>query len=405
MDDYALSTINSEKEWEEYLQLLRTVFGEHEGVDNIVKRLKENHPKFTWNNIFIVKHKEKIVATLNLIPQTWSINDISIKVAEMGMVATLPEYRKLGIQRLLNKEYDKKIFKENYDLSAIEGIPYFYRQFGYEYTLPLDVETRISLNKIPDYKEEFQIRQFQEKDILKASKLLQKTQKKYLIHSIRDNDIWKMQYKTGWQADWPFEGYVVEDQRETIAYFRISIKENKLFLIEISETNQPVAESILGFLKKHAKKHGLTEIISRISNDEPFSNTLKTLGAEPNRPYAWQIKVIDHLSLLKKMQPLLELRLEASEYRNLSDKIKINLYKKCIQLDIKEGKLNQTLLCEGLRSDEIRINYDVFPQLLSGTKKIEELCTIYKDVSVTPKYLKLIDTLFPNGVSFINACY
>ena len=40
--------------------------------------------------------------------------------------------------------------KGDYDLSHIQGIPYFYRQFGYEYALPLEGGWRVDLHLVPD---------------------------------------------------------------------------------------------------------------------------------------------------------------------------------------------------------------------------------------------------------------
>ena len=405
MNKYSLTNIETDEDLEEYLQLMRTIFGENDGVDVMVKRLLENYPGFNWKSIFVVKHESKIIASLNIIPQTWSIGGIPLKAAEMGMVATLSEYRKQGFQRILNKEYEKRLREEGYIISVIEGIPYFYRQFGYEYTIPLDVETRIPTNKIPNYNQSLKIRIFKEEDLPRATELLQETQKKYLVHSIRQDEIWAVQCRTGWQGDWPFEGYLAEEKGVITAYFRLSKKEGNLYLIEVSETDQDTAESILGFLKAYAWDRGLAELVSRVSHNEPFTQTLTSIGGERNKPYAWQVKVIDHLRLFEKLAPLFERRLASSPYRRLTDKVKFNLYRRCISLDILEGKIKEVSPCDGLRCDEIRINHEVFSQLLLGSRSVNELLEIYRDVSIKPRYTMLVDVLFPKGVSFIHPLY
>ncbi|MCL6578374.1 MAG: GNAT family N-acetyltransferase [Candidatus Bathyarchaeota archaeon] len=50
-------------------------------------------------NFLVIKHHDKIVATLNLIPVKWSIGGIPLQVAEMGQVATLAEYRHRGLEK------------------------------------------------------------------------------------------------------------------------------------------------------------------------------------------------------------------------------------------------------------------------------------------------------------------
>ena len=68
-----------------------------------------NHPEMTARNFFALWDGDLMVATLNLIPQTWSLGGVPLKVAEMGLVATHPEYRNRGLQRMLNKEFDKRV--------------------------------------------------------------------------------------------------------------------------------------------------------------------------------------------------------------------------------------------------------------------------------------------------------
>jgi predicted acetyltransferase len=69
-------------------------------------------------------------------------------------------------------QYHKRVLEQGYDLSAIEGTPYFYRQFGYEYAIPLDEQTRIRLEEIPDYEPLYTIRPFMNHDVSKAMELL-----------------------------------------------------------------------------------------------------------------------------------------------------------------------------------------------------------------------------------------
>jgi predicted N-acetyltransferase YhbS len=194
---------------------LREVFGPDESVDVLAKRLIDHHPEMMLEDHFVIKHKNRIVACLNLIPEKWCIGEIPLKVAEMGCVGTLPEFRHRGLIRMLVKEFHKRVATHGYDLSVIEGIPYFYRQFGYEYAIPLDEEITIRLDQIPDYELKQVIRPFTERDIPKAMQLLKQAQQKFYVHSVRDKQIWKMQHETG-MASSPnkFEGYAVEEKGE-----------------------------------------------------------------------------------------------------------------------------------------------------------------------------------------------
>ena len=79
------------------------------GLDTLAKKLIDCHPNMTLKNIYFVRDKGRMVSTLNLIPVTWSIGGIKLKVAEMGYVGTLPEYRGKGLIRKLVEEYHKDV--------------------------------------------------------------------------------------------------------------------------------------------------------------------------------------------------------------------------------------------------------------------------------------------------------
>ena len=136
-DDFTFEHLETDGDIEQNLELMQKVFREDRDVENLVKKLIFHHPTMTLKDFFVIKHHGKVVASLNLIPVKWSIGGIPLKVAEMGCVATLAEHRHRGLQQRLINEFHEQVAEHGYDLCAIEGIPYFYRQFGYEYAIPL----------------------------------------------------------------------------------------------------------------------------------------------------------------------------------------------------------------------------------------------------------------------------
>jgi len=144
---------------------------------------------------------------------------------------------------------------------------YFYRQFGYEYALPLLEETKIRLEQIPDYKSNLTFRPFIGEDIPRAIQLLEESHKKFYVHAIRDQQIWKMQHETGITGADKFEGRVVEKGGSLIAYFRISSDlENKTLIPrEVSDADWYTNNAILKFLKDYGKQHGLGVLMTQIS--------------------------------------------------------------------------------------------------------------------------------------------
>jgi GNAT superfamily N-acetyltransferase len=80
----------------------------------------------------------------------WRYGDIEFGVTQPEMVATLPEYRNRGLVRQLFAMIHARSAAEGHRVQAITGIPYFYRQFGYEYVLDLEGSRIVPVAAIPE---------------------------------------------------------------------------------------------------------------------------------------------------------------------------------------------------------------------------------------------------------------
>jgi predicted N-acetyltransferase YhbS len=407
-DDFTFHHLETDEDIEQNLDLMRNVFGQNSGVDNLVKKLINHHPTMTLKDFFVIKHRGKIVAGLNLIPEKWNIGDVALKVAELGCVATLPEFRHLGLQRRLVNEFHKQAKEQEYDLCAIEGIPYFYRQFGYEYAIPLNEETRIRLDQIPDYESSLNVRPFTEKDIPEAMQLLKQSQRKFCIHTVRDEQIWKMQQQTGLDSEGRFDSFAVEKDGTMVTYLRISDKpENReLMLRETTDTDYSTNKTILKFLKDTGKQRGLETLVSNISYLDSLSQQLVALGAVQRiPPYAWQIRIIDYVKIFQKMKTLFEKRLAASPYCSLSEKLNFNFRSHTVQITVEDGTIASVQRIMSGEDRTIGLNPLVFTQLLLGHRGRSELEMIYPDFGIRQSHKHLIDVLFPKLPSYIHSPY
>ena len=217
-EEFTFQHLETDEDVAQHLELMRSVF-EHERADLLVEKWISHHPWMSLKDFFVIKHRGKIVAALNLIPSMWSIGGIPLKTAELACVATLPGYRHQGLQRRLMSEYHKQLSEQGYDISAIEGIPFYYRQFGYEYALPLNEQTKIKLDQVPDYESKHVIHPLASKDVPTAMNLLSQAAQKFYVRNTLDKDMWKMRMETRMLAEYKFEIYAVEEDGKVTAYF------------------------------------------------------------------------------------------------------------------------------------------------------------------------------------------
>ena len=102
--------------------------------------LSGDHPTFSPNDFTLIEESAsgKIISTMNTISQTWSYEGIKFGVGRPELVGTLPEFRNRGLVRLQFEEIHKWSAERGELVQAIIGIPFYYRQFGYEMALDLD---------------------------------------------------------------------------------------------------------------------------------------------------------------------------------------------------------------------------------------------------------------------------
>lgn len=98
------------------------------------------HPTTKADDVTVVidtKKSDKIISSACLISQTWVYEDIPFAVGRPELIATHPDYRRRGLIREQMGVIHAKSASRGELVTAITGIPWYYRQFGYEMGLNL----------------------------------------------------------------------------------------------------------------------------------------------------------------------------------------------------------------------------------------------------------------------------
>jgi predicted acetyltransferase len=390
---------------EQVYALMRVVFP-HEGVDDIVRHLLELYLPMTMDNVFTVTYGDETVASLVLIPQTWVMDGVELKVAEMGCVATHPDHRGRGLQRTLNERFDEAAETGGFDLCALAGIPFFYRQFGYEYSLDLDHKTTIPVSELPDTQPSLDSRKFTEADIPDAAELLDSYHSRYMVHCPRTAPVWRMQHTTGFYNGEPYEGYTLHEGGVTQAYLRVQPRpRDKTLVLKEAGAVPGAHKQVLAFLRRLCVESGLETLVSTLGYVDPLSELLMGLGAQQSLPYGWQVKIVDVVRLLEKISPLLESRLAGTRFSVLSERLNLNFRKFSVDLFFESGKVAGVTLSSDCSERALGLNPYVFPPLLLGYRSREELAYCYPDFRVATSRRELLDTLFPKKPSYVHHVY
>src|SRR5262245_16813323 len=116
--------------------------------------LSGRHPLITPGDFALVEDTRQatIVSATCLLAQTWEYEGIPVPIGRPEVVATAPDYRNRGLVRAIFELIHARSAALGHLAQGITGIPYYYRQFGYEYALDLEGSRSVYVAAIPKLK-------------------------------------------------------------------------------------------------------------------------------------------------------------------------------------------------------------------------------------------------------------
>jgi hypothetical protein len=407
-----LKSLCDERDVERVSTFNGQIFGQD--VAAMTRALILHHPSTRPEHWLFVEDEssEQIVSSLCLIPWQWRYEDMTLKSGEMGIVSTLDSYRNRGIVREQITRFKELLRDEGFHLSHIQGIPYFYRQFGYEYALPLEAQWQLELRNVPDVPEEmtscYHFRPATVEDIPVLMRLYDEATRHLDISTLRGEDIW--QFLLIYNMGTAIEGetwLMLDADNQPIAYWRITWHGfgEGLIVGETSRLSIDAAKVLLHWLKAMALERGKPYIRFNLPVSNDLLRAACSYGAYDTGIYAWQIHIVDVVRLLRQLTPVLERRIANSPFAGLSQKVVINLYREAFELHFKQGKLLSVNTIGFSHEGEIRLPPMLLAPLLLGYRSHEELRQMFPDVSIHGQSRYLVDVLFPKLDSFIFTNY
>ena len=387
----------------------------------VLPRQIANLPGFGREKNYFIRDLDKgiIVSSLNAIPFTWNYEDVPLRNLELGWVGTLKEYRRKGLNKLLYTHFDNLLHSGNYDISTIQGIPYFYRQFGYDFVIPMDHTVLIRTNQIlpideknpPEYMK-LNIRPAEKKDLPIMIELLQELNQKLLVHAPRSAELWELQesIKKQWEND--FQSYVVLDGSKIIGYFRLvmSIKKDStpnkssMTVIESSIRTFDGALRVVQFLYNEAVQNDIAVISSQGPSFNSLSKVMANIGGAGKPWWKYQVRIINMTNMLQKISPVLERRLKGTMFEGLTYDVIMNSFQNCYKLKFVNGKIVDVTNLGPQQVNEnqaFRAPPKDLARLVLGAYSIKEIEQNNIDFIVRGEIRLIAETLFPKRESSI----
>ncbi len=383
------------------------------------------HPTTSPADFVLVEDKGQIVSAAGLIPQVWHYAGRPFGVGRPELVGTDPAYRRQGVMRAIFAQLHALSAAYGHQVQGITGIPWYYRQFGYEYALALGGSRSLRVEDVPvadpNQPDPCQIRSATLADIPALMTLYQNYAADKLITAPLDEARWRYELtERGYAARTCClvlpSGRVAGAFTASTAVFRESLILRTL-IVEPGVSLRQVLPVVARYLKAWGQTY-LAETTPPDTVAAKFTTLSLDLGAEhpayaafeaklgpAQRPYAWCMRVSHLPDFIRHLTPVLEQRLAVSVMCGYSGALNLSFYRDGLRLQFDQGRLVEVAAWPppdfGQDWEGAGFPPLIFWQLLFGYRSLDELRETFPDCQADEEPALLLKALFPKQASWV----
>jgi hypothetical protein len=320
------------------------------------------HPTMSAADFIVVEdvRARKIVSSTCLIPQVWTYEDIPFTVGRPELVATDPAYRNRGLVRAIFEQVHALSAAYGHQVQAITGIPWFYRQFGYEYALDLGGGRNLRLEQIPvlmdSESEPYRSRPASQADIPALDRLYRRYAAGKLVSVPFDEARWR--YELSGRSYVARTWCLIDNQGRLVGAYTASadILKGRMMLWSILLDEGISMRAVLPGITRHLQAQGeaylaardkeegqlkLTGIYFSLGARHPAYEAFDTRLDAMKPPYGWYIRVPNLPGFIRHLAPVLERRQAASVMAGFSGDVCLTFYRGGLRLAFDQGRLTE----------------------------------------------------------------
>ncbi len=364
-----------------------------------------------------------LISSLCLIAQTWSYDGIEFPVGQPEFVLTRPEYRRRGLIRAQIEAVHEWSEQRGDLVQVITGIPYYYRQFGYEMGLEFGGWRAGSKAYAPKLKEgetePFLVRPATEDDLPFITATAAYGQRRYLVSNTYSVEDWRY-ILSGWSEDEPMRNLlsiITTPDGEPVGFLEHQswLRNDHQVVVPAYELKEVVSwlavtPSVIRYLcavgEELAAKSGqeFATFNFWLGPAHPVYEVAPTLLSRRWDPYAFYVRVPDLPRFIRHIAPVLEQRLAESIAVGHTGELRLSFYRSGLRLAFEQGKLvtAESWMPQPRPGDRGMAGFPdlTFLQLLFGYRTIEEMRYFYADCWYDGDEVGvLLNILFPRRVS------
>ena len=344
-----------------------------------------------WSSCAVVTDGDKVVSTLTVLDEVLHLGGVEIPTSQIELVATDTQYEGRGLVRELMAWAHQRALARGQLVQMIVGITYFYRQFGYAYTLAnRPVLSLATLPPAASGVDRFTARPATLTDV-PAMDLLQRDEQAGV-------DVWMPHSATSWRwllARDATDLWLVEQDGLPVAAGRIDRSADGAVLSEVAAKTGAAANALLRTALENAGPNlRVRQRASAVAG--PALDPL--LGPDPGTTIPYYLRVADAASLLEALRPALSARLAASDFADAEGEILLSSFRSTVRIPYAHGTVGPVTATNKVANiyaaGGATVPPDQIAPLLFGPSGIDGLARIHPDV-YTGNNPHLTQALFP----------
>lgn len=366
----------------------------HNGADTepVLRRLLADPGVFT-----VVEADGRVVSTLCLLRDAWRMRGVEIPLGRPEFVVTDEAFRGRGLVRAQMEVVHRRSEGRGDLAQLITGIPYFYRQFGYEYATMPDVGLQLASGSVarpPGWT----VRPAQPDDAEPLCALTEAWQASFELVGPRDAAGWRGALEAAMDPIRPLVALSPSGEVEGFGVVQPGPgEEAPPALVQLA---CPGAEALLALCAEATGPAGL------LVWTPPGTLVERVLGpVGSRRPAIWGpvLRVPDPVALLRHLSPVLTERLGDSAFASASGELYLSFHRSGVRIAYESGRvvsITETGRAEKNPVEEggAGVPPDLVATLIFGAYGASGLEERYRDVDLGTQRA-LMDVLFP-PVSF-----
>jgi len=391
--------------------------------------LERPHPTFSGTEMTVVEEVAtgRIVSSQHFSHHRWSYEGVPFPVGEIEHVSTRVAFRQRGLIRQQTDLMHQWSAEAGELATVVNGIPWYYTQFGYE--LPLDKHNgrrliRDYVLQVPAELGPYAVREATSDDLDFIDRVFRFSAHRHVVSYARTRSDWEYELLTRDQRSaWARRLFILTDSARPVGFVSMT---PQTMAVDAFEVDQATPWSLATFSLARWLAHDAARALG-VEEDgrstwsfgwlgeahpafracpQLFGHS-ETLGT-PFRRGAWYVRMPDVPAFLAHIAPALEQRLAQSGEAGYRGALRIGRYRQGgVALHFDHGRITVEPWPQvGIHDGDARFADATFLDLLFGRTDLRTLETQFPyRVGVSPAARPVLEALFPRRPSYLLPIY